>query len=368
LIGQTLAIFLDAYRDLNARKLFWITLGLSALVVIVFALFGVDETGLKVVALHLDMPGPLTPRDWYNGIFQLLIISIWLTWAATILALISTAGIFPEFISGGSIDLFLAKPIGRARLFITKYLAGLLFVAFQVIIVAVLSFLVLGVRGHKWEPRLFLAIPIVVCFFSYLYAICVLVGIQTRSTMAALLITGLCWGMFAVMGYGEPMLMLFRNKNEWQAKQERSNADFAEASLRRAQNDPNAAAMLPVLRETADSHRREAEAAEHAAKWWGLVARSIYVVKWVTPKTTDTIGFLETSLFPHKGADSADDADMPTPDADTPGRSDAATMAGGRRMAKELNARSPAWIIGTSLGFEAVVAGAAMCIFCRRDY
>ena len=30
---QTLALFLDGYRELNAKKLFWITLGISALVV-----------------------------------------------------------------------------------------------------------------------------------------------------------------------------------------------------------------------------------------------------------------------------------------------------------------------------------------------
>ena len=30
---QTLAIFLDAYRDLNSRKLFWLAVAISALVV-----------------------------------------------------------------------------------------------------------------------------------------------------------------------------------------------------------------------------------------------------------------------------------------------------------------------------------------------
>jgi len=31
MIGQTLAIFLDAYRELNSRKLFWMTMLLSGL-------------------------------------------------------------------------------------------------------------------------------------------------------------------------------------------------------------------------------------------------------------------------------------------------------------------------------------------------
>jgi hypothetical protein len=40
---QTLALLLDAYRELNARKMFWITLVLSGMCVIAFALFGVSE-------------------------------------------------------------------------------------------------------------------------------------------------------------------------------------------------------------------------------------------------------------------------------------------------------------------------------------
>jgi len=39
-----------------------------------------------------------------------------------------------------------------------------------------------------------------------------------------------------------------------------------------------------------------------------------------------------------------------------------------RRMEKETDAVSAWWIIGSSLGFEAVVFGLAAWIFCRRDF
>ena len=42
---QTLAILLDSYRELNARKLFWITLILSGLIVVSFSLVGINEKG-----------------------------------------------------------------------------------------------------------------------------------------------------------------------------------------------------------------------------------------------------------------------------------------------------------------------------------
>src|SRR5205807_1859151 len=125
---------------LNARKLFWITLILSALFDGVFACFGVDATGFKILKWHFDMPQS-EARMIFKSIFRSGVIGFWLTWVATILALISTYGIFPDFITGGSIDLYLAKPISRVRLFITKFVSGMLFVTLQVVIIAIGSFI-----------------------------------------------------------------------------------------------------------------------------------------------------------------------------------------------------------------------------------
>ncbi len=40
---QTLALLNAAYRELNARKLFWVTMALSLLIVGVFAILGINE-------------------------------------------------------------------------------------------------------------------------------------------------------------------------------------------------------------------------------------------------------------------------------------------------------------------------------------
>jgi ABC-type transport system involved in multi-copper enzyme maturation permease subunit len=123
-VTQTLAIFLDAYRDLNSRKLFWLAIGVSMLVVVIVGALGIDETGVSVLTFHFDSKFVNTlffPRDlFYKMIFQNLGINIWLTWLAAILALISTASVVPELIANGSIDMMLSKPITRHRLFLTR--------------------------------------------------------------------------------------------------------------------------------------------------------------------------------------------------------------------------------------------------------
>ncbi|MFM9146426.1 MAG: ABC transporter ATP-binding protein, partial [Phycisphaerales bacterium] len=73
-----------------------------------------------------------------------------------------------EIEASGSIDRMLSKPISGGRLFLTRGGTGLFFAGFQALVFVTASFLVIGIRGGVWEPELFVAVPTVVVFFSYL--------------------------------------------------------------------------------------------------------------------------------------------------------------------------------------------------------
>ena len=374
MIRQTWAIFVDAYRDLNARKLFWITLILTAVFVGAFALLGVNDKGLKVAVWQIDMPRQAAQYA-YKATFRTVVIGLWLTWAATILALISTAGIFPDLITGGSIDLYLSKPLGRARLFITKYLAGLAFVSLQVLIVTLGGFLIMGLRGHEWLPKFFWAIPIVICFFSYLFGICVLLGVWTRSTIAALLVTIVAWGLIAGVDWSETSLLTTHKM--FQAQADNLDARLAEeerrgpASVPAGEEGP-AKAAEPV---NTSSLRERAESARKVADWTGLFQRIMYGVKTVTPKTTDTIDLLNRYVFTQEEVDQS--LNPPRPAGGNPrrgrqnggpGLDDEAAVEGAKSAALEVHGRSPAWVIGSSLLFELAVVTLAGWVFVKRDY
>jgi len=213
-MSQTIAIFIDAYRSINSQKLFWVGLVISGLVVAVFACVAVNPQGIKLLFWQIDSPWfnstTTPPALFYKQIFVGVGIDMWLSFLAAVLALISTAGIFPRLIEGGAIDLFVSKPIGRLRLFTTEYVAGLLFVTLQVGIFSVASLLVIGLRGGVWEPGLLIAVPLVVCFFSYLFSVCVLLGVLTRSTVAALLLTLLFWCFVVMTAKAELTVMTFQ--------------------------------------------------------------------------------------------------------------------------------------------------------------
>src|SRR4051812_20675887 len=111
---QTIAIFVDAYRELNAKRMFWIVLVLSAVIVAAFAIIGVrDDHTISLLGRRTPMPAFLERDEFFRYLFTVWGIGVWLTLGATVLAIISTAGIFPEFITGGAIDLYVSKPISR---------------------------------------------------------------------------------------------------------------------------------------------------------------------------------------------------------------------------------------------------------------
>jgi hypothetical protein len=384
-VSQTLALFHDAYRELNSKRMFWISLAISGLVVLSFLAIGVTVDGhLSLFGMRLPLPLPFSTAEFYKITFSNLGVGLWLTFIGMILAVVSTAGIFPDLIAGGSVDLYLSKPIGRLRLFLTKYAAGLLFVALQVTLFCGASFVLIGIRAGLWEPRLFLGIPLVICFFSYLFCFCVLMGVLTRSTLAAVLLTMLYWFVLWGADRAEVVLLLGRTYGQdqiatydLQIKQQRGSLKYLEERL---------ATTQPTETQRADVDRRKREIQKLTDEQDGVRSSAhnlefahtlLYRVKSVLPKTRETDELLNRSLLT---ADELRDFDakrggrgMPRgPRAirargpgGGPGWTDPEVIA---EAQAEMRSRSVGWVVGTSLAFEAVILAIAAFVFCWRDF
>jgi len=367
-----LALLVDAYRELNSRKLFWIVLLLSFLFVAVYASIGFDETGMFILfgLKHFDSEllteGSPMAKLLYRGIFATFVVPIWLAWVATILALISTAPIFPEFVASGSIDLVLCKPISRIRLFISKYLASLLFVLLQVSVFCVGVFLAIGWRLNDWEWKVFLAVPLVTLFYSYLYSFCVLVGVWTRSTLAALLLTMLMWfGIYALTAT-EGIVMLIRTQLELQVEDGERRQARAE---RNAAPPSTAPSTTPnVVADPAEAERTKQRETIADLNHWLEIVRTM---RWPLPKTSETVDLLSRNLSREGDINLMDlmqgNVAIGPDDRPMKLRTDRRDQIAQERIIKETE-RSNAFIIGTSVGFELVVLALACAIFVRRDY
>ncbi len=379
---QTWALLVAAYRELNARKLFWLSIVLSGLVVLSIGALGLDENGITIFVWTLESPffnaAVIAPETFYKLLFSNLGVQFWLGLGATILALVSTAGIIPDLVTAGTIDMMVSKPVGRTRLFLTKYSTGLLFTALQVSVFTVACVLVIGIRGGVWEFGLLIAIPLVVLFYSYLYCVCALVGLLTRSTVASLLLTMIFWFLVFGVQSAEQLVSIGRTAS-------RLELAAITQDLEEERSHPDGADALEV-------ERLEDELAAQRShdNTWQLVYAPISLLSTALPKTGETLSLLERSMedvaaLPSmreerqaerradRRRERGEDA-SPRPDdgAGPAGEIFGSSRVGGRvleeTVAEERASRSELYVIGTSLGFEAFILAIACWRFRRRDF
>jgi ABC-type transport system involved in multi-copper enzyme maturation permease subunit len=378
-VRQTWAILLDAYRELNSKRMFWFVLVLSGIAIAAFAVVGVGPYGLTIAGY--DSESSFVPaKSQYKWLFSSTMIDWWLTWGVLILAIISTAGIFPDFLAGGSVDLFIAKPISRLRLFLTKYFAGMLFAFLQVTCFAIVAFFVVGIRGKMWDWRLFLAIPIVLCLFSYLYAVAVLFGVMTRSTIATLLLTILMWGIIGGIHFGEVRLLAFKHVDERRLErinQQIVDLDKAKPTTRAVVSSSalkSVAEMLGVHVGRPSSPQRDqlVTRRDDVAGWVAFLTKwhkITYPLHVILPKTSDTADLLEQALIPQDEFTELMSGKQEEMQQRFRGRvRDEEIFTVPEEIDQIRRSRSTQSIVGSSLVFEAAVLGVAAWMFCRKDF
>lgn len=202
-------ILLDSFRMLKSTAIFWVTLGISLLVALIYLSIGFDEKGMSLffglapIENELFRKGTPQSETLYVAIFTKLIADYWLSWIAVLMALISCASIFPEALQEGSAGMILTKKPSRLKVFLAKFAGSLLFVTIQVVLFVAIVFVALKWRVGSWNPSIFWYVPLVLLVFTYLYSFLVLVAVKTKSVMTALILTLVLWAVSSFVGWIE---------------------------------------------------------------------------------------------------------------------------------------------------------------------
>jgi hypothetical protein len=246
----------------------------------------------------------------------------------------------------------LSKPIGRGRLFLTKFVGGLLFTALQVATFAILGFLVIGLRGGAWEWGIFVVVPLMVVFYSYLFSVQALVGMVTRSPVASVIVTLLFWLLVFLVHTGEQFTLVGRTAS-------RLEIEGIEARIAKVEDDERKSTFVARLDEqrTADAN-------------WQLAHGIFYGVKTALPKTTETVALLGRTLALSTDIEVEDEEEDAT-SRERRGLFRSQFVSERKleaEMMKALESRSVWWVVGTSIAFELVVLGVGIWYFRRKDF
>ncbi len=122
-----------------------------------------------------------------------------------LLALVWTAGFVPTFLEPAAASVLFAKPLARWHLLMGKYLGVMTFVAVQVSLFILLTWLALGIRTHVWTLTYWWSIPLLMVQFASFYSFSILVAVMARSTVACVFGVALFWCLAWGVNYGVVM-------------------------------------------------------------------------------------------------------------------------------------------------------------------
>lgn len=215
----------DTFRQALASRIFWIMLAASVLCIVVclgiHVQGGIDTKLPGDTELYTKDGKPLSDqsqaklgqmtiwglitvpeaRSTADGVsfLQVLFASFVAGAIGFVMALIWTAGFLPDFLQPSSASVLLTKPIPRWALVVGKYLGVVTFVAFQIIVFFMGTWLALSLRTGVWQYGYLMSIPLFLLQFSVIFSFGVFIAVLTRSQVATIFGTILfwlvCWGM-----------------------------------------------------------------------------------------------------------------------------------------------------------------------------
>jgi ABC-type transport system involved in multi-copper enzyme maturation permease subunit len=131
-------------------------------------------------------------------------------WITILVSIVITAFFIPNMLRKGTIDLLIAKPIGRPLLLLYKYVGGLTFIALNTAVAIVGIWAAFGLRSGIWAPGFLASILVITFFFAILYSASTLFAVLTRSPIAAILLTCGVWLVFFAVGAAHSIFGFFR--------------------------------------------------------------------------------------------------------------------------------------------------------------
>ena len=105
------------------------------------------------------------------------------------LSIFSAASFIPNMLEKGAVDLILSKPISRAQIILGKFLGGTLIVFINIAYLIISIWLMIIIKFNIWDISFLYSIFTITFTFASLYALIILIGILTQSSVLAMMLS-----------------------------------------------------------------------------------------------------------------------------------------------------------------------------------
>ncbi len=185
----------DVMREAAARWTLIAYFLLSSIFIIIFAsainLDIVDGTlaGARLFG-HQARTNQISPLEFeklvlgFESVFSTILYGL-----CTFLAIFATAHLVPRLQEKGTIDLYLARPVGRVRLLLSRYFAGLVLAGSNIVYLFGTIWLLVVWKTHVVHPRFVFAAAINLLVVATMLAFAFVIGVITSSTGVSIMST-----------------------------------------------------------------------------------------------------------------------------------------------------------------------------------
>lgn len=184
----------EVFREAAARWTLLAYFFLSSLFILIFALaVNLDVVdgalaGAKLFGKTLDIEGGEIDINQLvlfgeSGFSAILFV------IGTFLAIFATAHLVPRLQEKGTVDLYLSRPVGRVRLLLSRYVAGLILSAANLVYLIGAIWVIVIWKTGVVHPSFLLGGVIILFTIATLLAFAFLVGVITSSTAVSIMTT-----------------------------------------------------------------------------------------------------------------------------------------------------------------------------------
>jgi ABC-type transport system involved in multi-copper enzyme maturation permease subunit len=179
-------------RELFAKATLIILAAISTLVLIGVAFAVSIQTGPEGSSMILfGQPAtpPLPEADLFKAIAQMqATLAGGLFTGIILFGIFATAGVIPDALEKGTVDLYLSKPIARWELLLGKALGAITGILANVLYFFIGLWLVFGLKTGVWDPQILLAAGTMIFIFACLYSLVIFFGVLSRNTAVSIIV------------------------------------------------------------------------------------------------------------------------------------------------------------------------------------
>ena len=199
---KVLVLIANTFRELIAKATLVILLAISTLIIIGTLLsFSSEKTDAGVALLMFGNPvtQPVPEEELTQAIQGVQVGLVGgLFFGIIIFGVFATAGIIPDVLEKGAVDLYLSKPIARWQLLLGRYLGAVVVVMLNITYFIGAIWLIFGIRVGVWNEQFLLSTFTLTFQFACLFSLVAFLGVLSRG--AAIPILGAFLYLFVVGG------------------------------------------------------------------------------------------------------------------------------------------------------------------------